>query len=960
MSTLGSIIFSLIVALMPRLYLVVLCVFVVLLSERGLAQHGVLRIVPDMTYHDVSGLGSRIDEIQQVMIDKWGRLLIRTSDHICAHVGARIDTLLDIKDHIIRTEWDDNNERLIIVYDDRIEHRQGYHLNVHTSYPLSKKLIKPTILTSTTDLLVYLDQHGGLNALNVQTGILSKSDIVTEVSTSVSLIDDQLVIASDGIYRWDIEQGITEALNVTLPRAKKYIGVGVDVKYFIDHLNRLYRLHVPSMHVDTLPSLNHASEIMMISSYEFLCDENEKWYVLIDNMWHHLSNPICGEVILHLDHGFWTHCDGQLRYHRIHTNPALNVSMIDPSLVIHDAVALDDQLLIGTNRGLWIKDDTQLTQSASNLGQFTFDIDYFIPLNPLVTLILQDTQGWMWSGDQASPWFELPFSASSIEHIETLSDTSWMMACGTLGVWIGTLSPTTGVNWRQSTPPNASDVHSCHYLSSQNVLVGDRQIVYLYNIRKDSWHAHAISGLHQDIKDMSVWDGIAYLLLEDAIATMPLSGLSGQINIHPLSFLPLNSLQSLHAYGDHLLVSDDSISIYVPISALSKLDSETTFIKGPTGRTYRSQTLLSYHWIATSTGIYRWGVAYDQDSVGAPRLLVLQDQLSNDSPSQLINSDRIWNVKYDYVSIFDQHTPIFHWALSGPIKRSSGRQIDGLLEFVLAQSGMYKLQIHAKTPQHQTQPVLLQVKTYNIGSKSTMVWILSGCVGLILLLLALWYAHQKRRSKTHQKQLDQLQKLQNELHAQHQSLQLQLNPHFLFNALQVVQNQVTKSPKSAESTIAKMSKLMRGTLHMTRSKHVTLEEELNYLRDYLAVARMTKVFFFHIQQNELPGQLLIHPMLLQPLVENAVKHVGSNNDAPGHIDIDLRFKGRMIFCRIVNTKGHLGEPDFQGLGISTKVINERLTIFGEQGYAVQAVERHDLPNQTEVTIGIPYQENNYD
>jgi len=123
-----------------------------------------------------------------------------------------------------------------------------------------------------------------------------------------------------------------------------------------------------------------------------------------------------------------------------------------------------------------------------------------------------------------------------------------------------------------------------------------------------------------------------------------------------------------------------------------------------------------------------------------------------------------------------------------------------------------------------------------------LLWVqlLAGLVGMFgLFRLVRWRTNRVRRKAKEQQERLEMEK--NVLELEQKALQLQMNPHFIFNALNTVQGHIaTKDTKTARYQLAKFSKLMRATLENSRLSSITLEEEINVLKDYLALEQSSR------------------------------------------------------------------------------------------------------------------------
>ena len=108
-------------------------------------------------------------------------------------------------------------------------------------------------------------------------------------------------------------------------------------------------------------------------------------------------------------------------------------------------------------------------------------------------------------------------------------------------------------------------------------------------------------------------------------------------------------------------------------------------------------------------------------------------------------------------------------------------------------------------------------------------------------------------------------------------LRSQMNPHFIFNALTTIQNQVLSStPIESTHSISRFAKLIRQNFDFTAKNEITLAEDLDALTNYLQTHQMRYGnkfdYVISIDENLTPTQVLIPPMLLQPFVENAIEY----------------------------------------------------------------------------------------
>lgn len=158
-------------------------------------------------------------------------------------------------------------------------------------------------------------------------------------------------------------------------------------------------------------------------------------------------------------------------------------------------------------------------------------------------------------------------------------------------------------------------------------------------------------------------------------------------------------------------------------------------------------------------------------------------------------------------------------------------------------------------------------------------------------------------------------------------LKNQVNPHFLFNALNNIYSmQQLKSEHTGEA-ILKLSELMRYTLHETSSPAVPLENEITYLRNYVELQKIgiRSDFDISFEVEGDPEGLQIEPMLLVPLVENAFKH-GISYVGKEPIIIRLKIEDNSIIQCVENAIAGSQSPNKRTSGIGLVNLRKRLTL----------------------------------
>jgi len=163
------------------------------------------------------------------------------------------------------------------------------------------------------------------------------------------------------------------------------------------------------------------------------------------------------------------------------------------------------------------------------------------------------------------------------------------------------------------------------------------------------------------------------------------------------------------------------------------------------------------------------------------------------------------------------------------------------------------------------------------------------------------------------------------------NLKSQLNPHFIFNALNSIRALVDENPRKSKESITQLSHILRNSLVSDRKKLISFTDELKTVMDYLALESIRYeerlVTKFDIDRNS--GKYMIPPLMLQTLVENGIKHGISNLKNGGEISITTQVKRKQLHLQIRNT-GQLSKQINQKEGFGLANTHKRLElIFGE-------------------------------
>jgi two-component system, LytTR family, sensor kinase len=228
-------------------------------------------------------------------------------------------------------------------------------------------------------------------------------------------------------------------------------------------------------------------------------------------------------------------------------------------------------------------------------------------------------------------------------------------------------------------------------------------------------------------------------------------------------------------------------------------------------------------------------------------------------------------------------------------------------------------------------------------------------IGCCTMLSLLWYTQQDQQADN-QRKLD-TERLARE--AELNKLRQQLQPHFLFNSLNSISALTGTQPEKARHMIQQLSDFLRGTLRKEEQQWTTLEDELQYLQLYLDIEKVR--FGYRLQTNieftEAALQMKLPAMLLQPLVENAIKF--GLYDTIGEVTIFISAKkvNELLEITVQNPFDESTSAPLKGTGFGLASIKRRLFLLFAR---VDLLQIKKEAQQFITIISIPQQhESNY-
>ena len=246
-------------------------------------------------------------------------------------------------------------------------------------------------------------------------------------------------------------------------------------------------------------------------------------------------------------------------------------------------------------------------------------------------------------------------------------------------------------------------------------------------------------------------------------------------------------------------------------------------------------------------------------------------------------------------------------------------------------SGRYKLLIEGK---NIGTGVLFKTKTISILITPPFWktwWFTTICILVLLLLGFISYKKRIQYIKEREQAKGAIQKRLVE--TKMEALQSQMNPHFIFNAMNSIQHFIIdNNTDEALMYMGEFSKLIRQTLNNSSKQRISLADEIQYLQTYIHLENMRFKdaidYKFTIPQSLDTYEVTLPPMLIQPFVENVFVHAFDSNSVNPTLDILFRQTDNLLLCEIKDNGKGMAKDNLNKLYASKgiKLVEERINL----------------------------------
>ncbi len=220
-----------------------------------------------------------------------------------------------------------------------------------------------------------------------------------------------------------------------------------------------------------------------------------------------------------------------------------------------------------------------------------------------------------------------------------------------------------------------------------------------------------------------------------------------------------------------------------------------------------------------------------------------------------------------------------------------------------------------------------------------------------------FYARHRLSENKQQLQSESLQRARNEqrmTETKLRLLQVQIESHFLFNTLSNILGLIDEKPASAKRMLEGLTKYLRVSLQSTRGKTITLAQELDMLRAYLSIQsiRMGDRLVYRFDVPDELEAVVLPPLLIQPLVENAIRHGLEPKLEGGNLTVRARRHDDRLSIDVIDTGRGLQAQSGSGVGL--KNVHQRIAaLYGERG---SFVLNENSPSGVTATLNLPLEE----
>lgn len=397
-------------------------------------------------------------------------------------------------------------------------------------------------------------------------------------------------------------------------------------------------------------------------------------------------------------------------------------------------------------------------------------------------------------------------------------------------------------------------------------------------------------------------------------------------------------------------------------------------------------------WFGTIDGVTKFLPGTKTINLIPPKLQIIGVELANEPFESTVFSEWIDNhnifkedltlpynknkLSFDFlgINLSNPQKVAYEWMLEGSDQDWSKRSAKNSITYSSLPPGEYIFKVRAYNEDLIPNDPPLQMSFCILSPIWQRWWFITGCILLLSGIIGLFFRSRlnkiRRKAKAQQ---DRLEMEKNLIQLEQKALQLQMNPHFIFNALNTVQSLfMNKEQNAARQLLSKFAKLMRSILENSRTQRIPLQKEIDLLDNYLAIEQFSRPgkFDYQIVVDPAldPEEVNIPPMMIQPFVENAIIHGVNHLKSGGLIELNFQKEKDQLLCTVRdNGVGRIAAEKLKEQNarkhksIALEVTKERLEFLNQSNSNKSLIirdlnENNGRDTGTEVLIRLPLEE----
>ncbi|MHB1107728.1 MAG: sensor histidine kinase, partial [Lutibacter sp.] len=344
-------------------------------------------------------------------------------------------------------------------------------------------------------------------------------------------------------------------------------------------------------------------------------------------------------------------------------------------------------------------------------------------------------------------------------------------------------------------------------------------------------------------------------------------------------------------------------------------------------------------YVATSNGLNIIDISNEENSMSPPRIHINEVLLNNKSIEKTSNQTfnfKSNNIQFNFsgISFKSLGNITFKYRLLG-LETDWVETKNNTVRYASLPPNNYTFEVKAIS-KNNLESIIPVLFTFKINPPIYKTWWFISIAILVLLLFIVYMFYRRSQKRKQQEKIKE-----NISNLRFKALNAQMNPHFINNLLVNIEDLANKGDiEEVKNCLGKFGELVNLILQSTKSNLINLTDEIEMAKLYLELQklRFQKNTSYFINTDAIPLEelenILVPPMILQPIIENAFKHGFKNGDKANHIIVNFKIENEeFLICEIIDNGAGIQKNDnstaAKSQGISFSNINERLQLIND-------------------------------